>query len=362
MTSGGPLDTMRVAVLAEPGSIAVESRPVPSPRPDEVLIEVRSVGVCGSDTHYYDHGRIGDHVVTGPLVLGHESAGVIVAVGAKVDPARVGERVAIEPGVPCRSCAQCLSGHYNLCPDMVFHATPPVDGTLAEYVTHPAAFAFALPDSVSLDEGAMLEPLSVGIWACRRAGVAPGVRVLVTGAGPVGQLAAQVASAYGASEVVVADVNAHRLSVARDLGATEVVDVSSTSLSETYAGRPGPDVVLECSGHEGSTQAAIRVAAPAARVVLIGMGGDTLALPLGDVQNRELWVTGVFRYANTWPTAIDLVASGRVRLAPLATGHFELEETAAALTAARDDAHAIKSVIHPHGRPTGATTTGESAG
>lgn len=349
MTSATAPDTMRTAVLTEPGTIAVESRPVPRPAADEVLIEVRSVGVCGSDTHYYDHGRIGDHVVTGPLVLGHESAGVIVAVGDDVDPARVGERVAIEPGVPCRSCAQCLSGHYNLCPDMVFHATPPVDGTLAEYVTHLASFAHALPDSVSLDEGAMLEPLSVGIWACRRAAVGPGVRVLVTGAGPVGQLAAQTALAFGATEVVVADVNAHRLSVATSLGASEVVDVSTTSLADAYAGRPGPDVVLECSGHEGSTQAAIRVAAPAGRVVLIGMGGDTLALPLGDVQNRELWVTGVFRYANTWPTAIDLVASGRVRLGPLATGHFGLEETAAALTAARTDAQAIKSIIHPRG-------------
>lgn len=349
MTAAPAPDTMRTAVLSEPGSISVESRPVPVPAADEVLIEVRSVGVCGSDTHYYDHGRIGDHVVTGPLVLGHESAGVVVAVGADVDPARVGERVAIEPGVPCRSCAQCLAGRYNLCPDMVFHATPPVDGTLAEYVTHLASFAFTLPDSLSFDEGAMLEPLSVGIWACRRAAVGPGVRVLVTGAGPVGQLAAQTALAFGATEVVVADVNAHRLSVATSLGASEVVDVSSTSLAEAYAGRPGPDVVLECSGHEGSTQAAIRVAAPAGRVVLIGMGGDTLALPLGEVQNRELWVTGVFRYANTWPTAIDLVASGRVRLAPLATGHFGLDDTAAALTAARTDPRAIKSIIHPRG-------------
>ncbi|PRY57082.1 L-iditol 2-dehydrogenase [Knoellia remsis] len=340
--------SMRTAVLTEPGAIVVESRSVPEPAADEVLIELRSVGVCGSDTHYFDHGRIGDHVVTGPLVLGHESSGVIVAVGAEVDPARVGERVAIEPGVPCRQCEQCLAGRYNLCPDMVFHATPPVDGTLTEFVAHHHAFAYALPDEVSFDEGAMLEPLSVGIWACRRAGVAPGVRVLVTGAGPVGLLAAQVAKAFGASEVVVADVNAHRLSVARELGASETVDVSSTSLTDAYAGRSGPDVVLECSGHEGSTQAAITVAAPAARVVLIGMGGDTLGLPLGAVQNRELWVTGVFRYANTWHTAIDLVASGAVSLQPLVTGHFPLDETAAALTAARTDPTAIKSVIHPN--------------
>lgn len=347
MTRVGLPDSMRVSVLREPGVIEMETRPVPHPGPDEVLIEVRSVGVCGSDTHYFDHGRIGDHVVRRPLVLGHESAGVIVAVGEDVAPSRVGERVAIEPGIPCRECSECVAGRYNLCPDMAFHATPPIDGTLAEYVTHPASLAFALPDSVTLDEGAMLEPLSVGIWACRRAAVAPGVRVLVTGAGPVGQLAAQAARAFGASEVVVADVNEHRLSVAAALGASEVVDVSTTSLTDLYAGRPGPDVVLECSGHEGSTQAAISVAAPAARIVLIGMGGDTLALPLGDVQNRELWVTGVFRYANTWPTAIDLVASGRVTLEPLATGHFDLDAAEDALTAARTDARAIKSIIHP---------------
>jgi L-iditol 2-dehydrogenase len=338
---------MRVAVLNRPGEVAVVDRPPPEPGPDEVLVRVHAVGVCGSDTHYFDHGRIGRFVVESPLVLGHEASGVIEDVGSEVDPARVGERVSIEPGVPCRQCAQCLAGRYNLCPDMVFHATPPVDGSLAELVVIHQAFAHAVPDSVGDEEAALLEPLSVGIWACRKGQVGPGSRVLVTGAGPIGLVCVEVARACGASEVVVSDVNAERLGVAMELGATDTFLSGSVALEDWYAGRPAPEVLLECSGHAGATVDAIRVLAPAGRAVLVGMGGDGLALPLSVVQERELVVTGTFRYANTWPTAIGLVASGRVDLARLVTGRFPLAESAAALTAARDTPGAIKAVINP---------------
>ncbi|HEY7719014.1 MAG TPA: alcohol dehydrogenase catalytic domain-containing protein, partial [Pedococcus sp.] len=252
---------MRAAVLVRPGEVEVVERPDPAPGPREVLVRVGAVGVCGSDTHYYDHGRIGRFVVEAPLVLGHEASGVVEAVGAGVDPARVGQRVSIEPGVPCRRCAQCLAGRYNLCPDVVFHATPPVDGSLAELVVVDEAFAHPVPDTVSDESAALLEPLSVGIWACRKGGVGPGSRVLVTGAGPIGIVAAQVARASGAAEVVVADVNPHRLAVAAPLGATRTVDVRETSLVESYAGGPGPDVLLECSGHAGVTGDGIRALA-----------------------------------------------------------------------------------------------------
>ena len=194
------------------------------------------MGVCGSDTHYYDHGRIGRFVVEQPLVLGHESAGVIEAVGSEVDPARVGQRVSIEPGVPCLTCQQCLAGRYNLCPDMGFYATPPVDGSLAELAVIHEAFAHPVPDSVSDEAAALLEPLSVGVWACRKGGVGLGTSVLVTGAGPIGLVAVQVARACGAAQVVVADVNPHRLAVAATLGATRTVDVRETSLVQSYAG------------------------------------------------------------------------------------------------------------------------------
>ena len=338
---------MRVAVLNSPGDVEVVERPTPSPGADEVLVRVLAVGVCGSDTHYFDHGRIGRFVVESPLVLGHEASGVIEAVGTEVDDARVGERVSIEPGVPCRACEQCLAGRYNLCPDMQFHATPPVDGSLAEHVTIHHAFAHAVPDAVSDAAAALLEPLSVGVWACRKGAVGPGSRVLVTGAGPIGLVCVQVARACGASEIVVADLNEHRLSVARELGATRTIASGDQSVTEGYAGQPAPEVLLECSGHPGATGDGIRALAPAGRAVLIGMGGDELPLPLSVVQERELLVTGTFRYAGTWPTAIALAASGQVDLERLVTGRFALADTAAALTAARDTPGAIKSVITP---------------
>jgi L-iditol 2-dehydrogenase len=338
---------MRVAVLNRPGEVELVDRPAPEPGPHEVLVRVHAVGVCGSDTHYYDHGRIGRFVVEAPLVLGHESSGVIEAVGEHVDPARVGQRVSIEPGVPCRSCQQCLAGRYNLCPDMVFHATPPVDGTLAELVTLHEAFAHPVPDTVSDEAAALLEPLSVGVWASRKGGVGPGSRVLVTGAGPIGIVAAQVARASGAAEVVVADVNPHRLAAAAELAATRTVDTSATTLERAYAAQPAPDVLLECSGHPGATADGIRALAPAGVAVLVGMGGDELPLPLSVVQERELTVTGTFRYANTWPTAIALVAAGQVDLDAMVTGRFPLAETEQALTASRDDPRALKAVVLP---------------
>ncbi len=338
---------MRVALLNRPGEVVVAEREEPTPGRDEVLVRVRSVGVCGSDTHYYDHGRIGSHVVREPLVLGHEASGVVEATGEDVTTVEVGQRVSIEPGVPCRGCEQCLAGRYNLCPDVVFHATPPVDGSLAELVVIHQAFVYAVPDSVSDEAAALLEPLSVGIWACRKGEVGVGSRVLITGAGPIGLVALQVALAAGAGEVVVCDVNPDRLALAAELGATRALDTSSTDLEQVYAGGPAPQALLECSGHPGATLAGLGCLAPAGRAVLVGMGGDELPVPVSLIQERELMLTGTFRYANTWPTAISLAASGRVDLDRMVTGRFALAETEAALTAARRDPAAVKSVIQP---------------
>src|SRR3954463_15246663 len=192
---------MRAAVLHGPGEVVLEERPVPRPGPAEVVVRVRSVGVCGSDTHYYDHGRIGSFVVEAPLVLGHEAAGEGAELGPGVTRLTVGQRVSVEPGVPDLTCEQCLAGRYNLCPDMRFFATPPIDGSLAEFVTVHQAFAHPVPEDMSDDAAAFREPLSVGVWANRRAGVTAGSRVLITGAGPVGLVAAQCAVAFGATEV-----------------------------------------------------------------------------------------------------------------------------------------------------------------
>jgi L-iditol 2-dehydrogenase len=337
-------ETMKVAVLYGIHDVRIEYRPVPEPGPGEVLIRVHSVGTCGSDVHYYEHGRIGDFVVKQPLVLGHEPSGVVVAGGPDAHRHEVGQRVALEPGVPCSTCEQCKLGRYNLCPRMRFFGTPPIDGAFCEYVVLREDFAHAVPDSLSDDAAGLLEPLSVGVWACRKARVTPGSRVLITGAGPIGLVATQTARAFGASEVVVTDVNARRLRVAEELGATGTVDVSHTSLADSDF---EPDVLLECSGVPVAAAQAIRKVGRAGRVVLIGMGGDEIPLPLAHVQGFEIEVTGTFRYANTWPTAIALAAGGEVNLDRLVTHRFGLDEVQQALTISEKDDSVIKAVVLP---------------
>ncbi|MCW2752124.1 MAG: tdh [Aeromicrobium sp.] len=335
--------TMQVSVLRGAGQIAVEERSVPAPAADEVLVEVGSVGVCGSDVHYFEHGRMGPYVVDSPLVLGHEAGGVVAAVGAAVTSLELGQRVSIEPGVPCRACRQCLGGRYNLCPEVRFFATPPYDGAFCQFVAMPAEFVYPVPDNVSDDAAGLLEPLSVGIWACRRGHVVPGSSVLVTGAGPIGLIAAQTARAYGAHDVTVTDVNPHRLRLAEKLG-FGTVDVGQVPLAEA---RAEPDVLLECSGDARATWDAVSAVARAGHAVLVGMGGDTVQLPLPYVQDHELTITGAFRYANTWPIAIQLAASGRVDLDSIVTGHYGLDEVEAALTASRSDPTVVKAIVRP---------------
>ncbi len=335
---------MRAAVLNGPKDLVVAERPTPEPGPGQIVVRVESVGVCGSDTHYYDHGRIGHFIVETPLILGHEASGTVTELGPGVTRLTTGQRVSIEPGVPDFTCDQCLAGRYNLCPRMRFFATPPIDGAFAEYVAVHEAFAHPVPDSISDDAAALLEPLSVGVWACRKGRVSGGSRVLITGAGAIGLVSVQVAVAFGATDVVVSDVNPSRLALARELGATEVIDARERTV--TTLDRP-PQVLIECSGHPPAIGEAIRALDRAGRAVLVGMGGDEIPLPLPVVQERELEVTGTFRYANTWPTAIDLVASGRVELDRLVTGRYRLDQVEEALTAGRRDERAVKAVVRP---------------
>jgi L-iditol 2-dehydrogenase len=333
-------DMMRVSVLHGVGQVVAEKRPVPVPGPEEVLVKVLAVGTCGSDVHYYEHGRIGDFVVERPLVLGHEPSGVVVG-GTGLE---VGTRVSLEPGVPCSRCEQCHAGQYNLCPKMVFFGTPPVDGAFCEYVAVRSDFVYPVPDSLSDEAAALLEPLSVGVAANRKGHVGPGSRVLITGAGPIGLVAAQTARAFGATEVVVSDVNANRLRVASELGATATIDVSATSLA---ASGFEPDVLIECSGVPSVIGDGIRRLGRAGRAILVGMGGDEIPLPLAHVQGHEIEVTGTFRYANTWPTALALASSGEVDLDRLVTHRFGLDQVEEALTIARRDDTVIKPVVLP---------------
>jgi L-iditol 2-dehydrogenase len=338
-TTLSPDARMRAAVLVRPGLIEMVERPIPEPGPGDVLIRVSSVGVCGSDTHYYRHGRLGNFVVDGPLVLGHEAAGTIVGVGAGVDSSRIGERVSIEPQRPDPDSAETRSGHYNLCPHMRFFATPPVDGALCDYVTIGAGYAHRVPDSVSDDAAALCEPLSVGIAAVRKAGVDGGSRVLITGAGPIGIMVAQVARAYGATDIVVSDPDESRRTQAKQFGATAVLDPTVEPIGEL-----GVDAFIDASGASSAVRDGIRAVRPAGTVVLVGSGAESMELPTQLIQNRELVLTGVFRYANTWPTAIALIESGRVDLDAMVTAHFPLETAAEALDSDRTPG-SVKSVV-----------------
>ena len=261
---------MNAAVLYAPHDLRVEQRPIPTPLDGEVLVRILSVGVCGSDVHYYEHGRIGDFVVKSPLVLGHESSGEIVEVGNGVAQARVGERVAIEPGEPCGRCDQCLAGRYNLCPNIRFHGTPPVDGTLSEFVTVKSALAFNVPDEISDNAAALLEPLSVGIWANRKAGTAAGTSLLIAGAGPIGLVTTMVARALDAKRITVTDVNRDRLSAALASGATEIAVPGTDNIDGEF------DAFIDCSGSSAAIAAGVRSVRPAGSVVLVGMGADEL--------------------------------------------------------------------------------------
>lgn len=325
------------AVLYGPHDVRIEDRPVPIPAAGQVLVEIAAVGICGSDVHYFEHGRIGDYVVREPMVIGHESAGTVVEVGAGVDPARVGELVALEPGVPCRHCTQCLRGRYNLCPSVVFFATPPVDGAISRFVAFDAAFAHRAPAGLSAEQAAMAEPVSVGIWAARKCAVTGGDRVLVTGAGPIGLLAGQVAAALGANTPVVTDVSDFRLERALQLGLRTAR--ADAQLSEEF------DVLLECSGAPAALASGLRTLAPAGRVALVGMGADSVPLDVPLVQGRELSITGVFRYANTYPLALQLISSGAVNVDDVITHRFALEETEQALTIGVKDRHSLKAIV-----------------
>ncbi|NYJ30436.1 NAD(P)-dependent alcohol dehydrogenase [Galbitalea soli] len=332
---------MRAALLERAGVVETSIIEVPPLDADQVLIEVSAVGVCGSDVHYFEHGRVGPFVVEAPIILGHELSGTIVDVGAAVDRRRIGERVAVEPQRPCRVCTQCKAGRYNLCPDMEFFATPPINGAFCEFVAIQSDFAHAVPDTVSDEAAALIEPLSVAIWACQRAQVGVGSRVLVAGAGPIGVIVAQTARAFGASEVIVTDVDAQRRAFALEHGATVVLDPAHDDVSTL-----GVDAFVDASGVPSAVIAGIEAVRPAGIAMLVGLGHEMMALPVSAIQSREIWVSGVFRYANTWPTGIELVASGRVNLDALVSGRFGLDEVDRALSVGREPGQ-MKVVVHP---------------
>jgi L-iditol 2-dehydrogenase len=344
-------EKMKVAVMRGIGKIAIEERPIPVPREEEVLIRIKSVGVCGSDVHYFVEGRIGDYVVKPPFVLGHECSGEVVEVGKRVKHLRPGDRVTMEPGIPCGKCEFCRSGRYNLCPEVVFWATPPIDGTFGEYVTHPANFTYPIASSVSFEEAALVEPLSVGFYAARRAQVEPGQVALILGSGPIGLVTLEVLLARGVTEVIAVDVVPLRLEKAAELGARYVVNAKDQDVREKVmeiTGGRGVDVVFETAGSVVTTQMTVEMVRKGGKVVLIGLPSvPRVDFDVIKVIDKELDVLGIFRYANTYKGCVDLLNAGKVDLATLITHRFPLEKTQEALQFAHEHKmEAIKVVVN----------------
>lgn len=329
--------------------IEVGEAPMPQVGPDDVMIKVQSVGVCGSDLHYYSKGSIGDFVVEYPFILGHEAAGVVAEVGANVTSLKVGDRVCMEPGVPCMKCEECLSGHYNLCRDVRFWATPPYDGVLSEYITHPAAFTFKIPDNMSFTEGALVEPLAIGLHACNTGNVKLGQTVLIMGAGCIGLVTLLAAKAYGATQVIVGDVLDKRLDKAAELGAipvnTKTGDIVA-KVMELTNGR-GADVCIDCAGFSATVDSCLSACKPAGTVVIVGLGQDRVdGFNTSIMSTRELTVTSIFRYRNLYPTAINAIADGRINVGAIVSHRFKFDDTIDAFaTCTRDIRNVVKGVI-----------------
>jgi len=323
--------------LKSVNDIQLEKRPKPTIKNDnDVLIAVKSVGICGSDVHYWVHGKIGDFVLTAPMVLGHESSGQVVEIGKNVKHLKPGDRITMEPGVPCRQCNYCKIGRYNLCRDVVFMATPPHDGSIANFITHPSDYCYKIPDHVSFEEAAMCEPLSVGVHACNRAGIKIGSVVLITGAGPIGLVCLLAAKAAGATTVILSDIKDERLEVAKKLGATLTINAKEDVKSVLDQLGHIVDFTIECSGAEVAIRTALRTTKSGGTVVLVGLGPSEIKLPIVDSACREVDIRGIFRYANCYPTALQLIASGKVDVKPLITHRFTLNETIKAFEKARD--------------------------
>ena len=266
---------MKVAVMNGIGKMGYTERPIPVPKDDEVLVKLEYVGICGSDMHYYEMGRIGDYVVEPPFVLGHEPGGTVVEVGKNVTHLKVGDRVALEPGKTCGKCKFCREGKYNLCPDVVFFATPPVDGVFQEYVAHEAALCFKLPDNVSTLEGALIEPLAVGFHAANQGGAHIGQKAVVFGAGCIGLVSMMALKASGVSEVYVVDIMQKRLDKAMELGADGVInskDVDVLEKAKELTDGEGFDLAIETAGTEITTNQAIQVVRKGSNIVLVGYG------------------------------------------------------------------------------------------
>ncbi|KAJ5497404.1 hypothetical protein N7463_009391 [Penicillium fimorum] len=317
-------------VLHPDGTFTFEERSTPTLQSDrDVIVRVMATGLCGSDVHYWQHGRIGPYVVEGPITLGHESTGVVIESGSGVQGLAVGDRVALEPGIACNTCNHCRNGRYNLCKAMRFAATPPYDGTLATYYRLPAECCFKLPPHISMRDGTLIEPLSVAVHSCRLAGFMQDKSVIIFGAGPVGLLCCAVARAFGASTVVAVDVVPARLASAVKYGATHTYQMSDETADKNAAdllaaaGLDGADIALDATGAEPCLNCGILALAQGGTFIQVGLGKPNPSVPVGQICDKEIVFKGSFRYGpGDFKLAIGLLDSRRINVDGLVTHEF----------------------------------------
>ena len=341
---------MKVAIMTDVAKVELTEREIPKPAANEVLVRVEYVGVCGSDIHYYENGGIGPNIVKPPFVLGHEAGGTVVEVGTSVTHLKPGDRVALEPGKTCGHCEFCKTGRYNLCPEVIFFATPPVDGVFQEYVAHEADLCFKIPDNMDTMEAALIEPLSVGFHAARQGNARMGMTAVVTGAGCIGLVSMMALKAMGVTRIIAVDVMPKRLEKALELAATDAINGKETDTVEEVlklTGGMGPDLVIETAGSEITARKAIQFCKKGGTIVLVGYSASgEMTLPMSLALDKELTFKTVFRYRHIYPLAIEAVSSGRVNLKGIVTNIFSLDDIQNAMEqSTKNKADIVKSVI-----------------
>ncbi|WP_068112751.1 NAD(P)-dependent alcohol dehydrogenase [Tropicimonas marinistellae] len=321
----------KALVLEEKGKLSLrEFALTDEVGPEDVKVAIRTVGVCGSDVHYYTHGKIGHFVVEEPMVLGHEAAGVVVAAGPEVRHLKPGDRVCMEPGIPNPTSRASKLGIYNVDPSVRFWATPPIHGCLTPEVVHPAAFTYKIPSTVSFAEGAMVEPFAIGMQSALRAKIQPGDIGVVTGAGPIGMMVALAALAGGCAKVFIADLAQPKLDIIGKYEGIETINITHQPVSQAIAEATdgwGADVVFECSGAAPAVLDLPALARPGGAIVLVGMPVDPVPMDIVGLQAKELRLETVFRYANIYDRAIALIGAGKVDLKPLISATLPFEKS-----------------------------------
>jgi D-xylulose reductase len=322
---------MKALVLERVGELSLRDIEIPQELgPDDVRIRIHTVGVCGSDVHYYTHGRIGDFVVNKPMVLGHEAAGTVTETDANVTHLKPGDRVCMEPGIPDPKSRASRLGLYNVDPAVTFWATPPVHGVLCPEAVHPAGFTYKLPDNVSFAEGAMVEPFAVGMQAAARAKITPGDTAVVTGCGTIGIMVALAALAGGCSRVLISDISETKLKLAESYGGITGIDLKQVDLIDAINKATegwGADIVFECSGASAAVRDLFKVVRPGGTVVIVGLPPEPVAVDLAAACFRECRIETVFRYANVFDRALALIAAGKVDLKPLVSGTYSFDQS-----------------------------------